>query len=1125
MIGKWIEKLFGSKHDRDVKRMLPVVDQVNAAYATLADLSDEDLKAKTPVFKARIAEAVGEIQKTLEDLRTQLKVVDESAKIDYEAVRQEIERLEKEEQEITEGVLQAILPEAFAVVKETCRRLVGKSWKVVDQEITWDMVPFDVQIIGGIVLHEGKISEMATGEGKTLVATFPLYLNALVGKGVHLVTVNDYLARRDAEWMGEIFRFHGLTVAYITNDMPPERRREAYGADITYGTNNEFGFDYLRDNMSIHAESLVQRPHHYAIIDEVDSVLVDEARTPLIISGPVGESKNKFAEMKPLVERLVKNQGVLINRLVGEGERLLAEGQEYEAGIKLLQAQRGAPKNPRLAKIMREPGIQKLIRRVESDYMRDKKLHELDVDLYYAIEEKAHTIDMTDKGREAIAPGNADMFVLPDLATLLSEIEGDEDLPMDERMRRKEEIQLDYSEKSEKLHNISQLLRAYSLFDKDVEYVVSEDGKVMIVDEFTGRLMPGRRFSDGLHQALEAKENVRIERETQTLATITLQNFFRLYTKLAGMTGTAETEAGEFWEIYKLDVVVIPTNEPIRRSDEDDVIYKTKREKYNAIIDEIEALHQDGLPVLVGTVTVEVSETLSRMLRRRGIRHSVLNAKYHQKEADIVASAGEPGMVTIATNMAGRGTDIKLGAGVIRLDADQAPKMVAKAVQAASSGQTAVIHEVALDDVQDIVRLVEEAGQQPRLIASRQEALALLHEEALTPGVAIVPKPYGGLTDARADRQGLFHIKARDYSFGGLQILGTERHESRRIDRQLRGRAGRQGDPGASRFYLSLEDDLMRLFAPDRIIGVMDRLGVEEGEVISHPMVTRSIERAQKRVEMRNFEIRKHLLEYDDVMNKQREVIYSRRRRALLGENLHEEILDIVDFYVEETVNTHAQGDHEDGWDFAGLSETLFRAMALPLPFNPDQVESTERQEIITQIQEAAHRAYRRKRQNLGDDLMAQLERFATLKTIDDRWKEHLYEMDQLKEGIGLRAYGQKDPLIEYKQEAYRTFTEMLNRIDEEIMELCFKAQLQAEASEKWTPQRRHQPMEMAAVHQDSAGMGFASQAGAGGPAGPGQAPAGKRQPVKVEARVGRNDPCPCGSGKKYKQCHGRSQG
>ena len=1123
MLGKAIEKIFRSKHDKDVKRLTPVVEEINKVFETLRELSDEELKGKTDLFRTTIRERIGAVQEEIRKLKDTLKAVTTEEKIDFEDVRLKIEALEKEEKEKTEEVLREILPEAFAVVKETCCRLVGKSWKVVEQDTVWDMVPFDVQLMGAAVLHEGKIAEMATGEGKTLAATMPLYLNALVGKGAHLVTVNDYLARRDCEWMGEIYQFLGLTVAYITNDMDPPARRVAYGADITYGTNNEFGFDYLRDNMAVSMEGVVQRRHHYAIIDEVDSVLIDEARTPLIISGPVGESKNRFAETKPKIEQLVRSQTVLANRLVAEGESLLNEGKEYEGGIKLLQAQRGAPKNKRLMKLLHEPGVQKLIRRVESDYMRDKRLHELNEDLYFAIEEKAHTIDLTEKGRETLSPGNPEMFILPDLVTKLSEIEGAEGMEVSTQERMKEEIQADYAEKSEKLHNISQLLRAFSLFEKDVEYVVTEDGKVMIVDEFTGRLMPGRRYSDGLHQALEAKENVRIERETQTLATITLQNFFRLYKKLAGMTGTAETEAGEFWEIYKLDVVVVPTNEPVRRADYDDVVYRTKREKYNAIIEEIVTYHEAGLPVLVGTISVEVSETLSRMLRRRNVRHSVLNAKYHRQEAEIVTRAGELGMVTIATNMAGRGTDIKLGAGVIRFPDEDVRKMAEKACSLQARGREVLVHEVPAGEAKRFSQALEESGGKSDEVKSEEEKKKILSGDArLEDGnVGIVPRPIGGPTDTRVDRENLVHIKARDYSTGGLHILGTERHEARRIDRQLRGRAGRQGDPGASRFYMSLEDDLMRLFGSDRIAGVMDRLGVEEGEVITHPMITKSLERAQKRVEMRNFEIRKHLLEYDDVMNKQREVIYNRRRAALEGENLLEEILDMIAVFVEDTVQNFAEGEgYGETWDWEGMREAFLKTMLLPVPVS-DEERNTIRADVLTErMGSGAKDAYERKRQALGSELMAQLERFATLKTIDEKWKEHLYEMDQLKEGIGLRAYGQKDPLIEYKQEGFHAFTDMLTRIDEEILEIVFKAQIQVERGPEMWERRRREPVEMATVHENAVGMGFAG--GGERPQEEGRPSAGKRQPVRIDKKVGRNEPCPCGSGKKFKHCHGK---
>ncbi|MBN2030263.1 preprotein translocase subunit SecA [bacterium] len=1125
MFSKVIEKIFGSKHQRDIQRLTPVVEEINRIFITLQDISDEELKNKTSEFKKRIQEKIGDIQKEIEELNNKLRIVTEGENIDYESIRQQIEDLGKKEKEGTEEVLWEILPEAYAVVKETCRRFCGKSIKVVEHDLVWDMVPFDVQLIGAIVLHEGKIAEMATGEGKTLVATMPLYLNALVGKGTHLVTVNDYLARRDCEWMGEIYTFLGLSVAYITNEMDPPTRKQAYLADITYGTNNEFGFDYLRDNMAISPEGLVQRGHYYAIIDEVDSVLIDEARTPLIISGPVGESKNRFAEMKPRVEQLVRNQTILVNRFIADGERLLQEGKEYEGGIKLLQAQRGSPKNKRLIKLLHEPGIQKLIRRVESDYMRDKRLHELDNDLYYAMEEKAHTVDLTEKGRESISPGNPEMFVLPDLATTISELEGAEGLSASTRERKKEELQADYAEKSEKLHNISQLLRAYSLFEKDVEYVVTEDGKVMIVDEFTGRLMPGRRYSDGLHQALEAKENVTIERETQTLATITLQNFFRLYNKLAGMTGTAETEASEFWEIYHLDVVVVPTNEPIRRLDHDDVVYRTRREKYNAIIEEIEQYHEQGLPVLVGTVSVEVSETLSRMLRRRNIRHSVLNAKHHRQEAEIVTSAGEPGMVTIATNMAGRGTDIKLGKGVIRFFDEGVQELAALAMEEQKRGRDIFIHEAPQEVVKNLLTTFQEKKTPCHVVAHEKGKWEILSGAGQfeTNQVIIIPKTIGGPTDARVVRDNTVHIKARNFCEGGLHIVGTERHEARRIDRQLRGRSGRQGDPGSSRFYLSLEDDLMRLFGSERIAGVMDRLGIEEGEVITHPMITKSIERAQKRVEMRNFEIRKHLLEYDNVMNKQREVIYTRRRRALEGENLHEEILEMIDDFCEDVVEDFTSpGEYSDAWDWDGLREALLKTMLIPLPLTDEECAIIRQEELKERLIQMAHELYRKKRHLLGNELMGQLERFATLKTIDERWKEHLYEMDQLKEGIGLRAYGQKDPLIEYKQEGFQTFTEMLGRINEEVLEIVFKAQIQIERGPKdWQPERIREPAEMATVHETTTGMGFAGQSEE---AKESEKPTvGKRQPIRVEKKVGRNEPCPCGSGKKYKHCHGKN--
>jgi len=951
MFSKIITKIFGDKSERDIKKILPIIDEINRIYEQLQSVPEEELRAKTAGFKQRIREERESIQAEHSDETPE--TVDEL--------------IFQREQEI----LNEILPEAFAIVKEACRRLIGKTWKVCDMPTTWDMIPFDVQLVGAVVLHQGKIAEMVTGEGKTLVATMPIYLNALTGRGVHLITVNDYLAKRDSEWMGKIYEMLGLTVGCIFHDMNSEQRKIEYGKDITYGTNNEFGFDYLRDNMSVHIDQLVQREHYYAIVDEVDSVLIDEARTPLIISGPVSVSTHQYKELKPLVERLVRQQTLLVNKIVGEAEQLLKDNKEYEAGIKLLQGNRGAPKNKRLTKLLNEVGTKKLMRRVENDYLRDKKMNEIDEDLYFTIDEKSNIIDLTENGRTNISLSLGDRYVLP---------------------------------------YISQLLRAYSLFEKDVEYVVS-DGKVIIVDEFTGRLMSGRRYSDGLHQAIEAKENVKIERETQTLATITLQNFFRLYRKLAGMTGTAMTEANEFYEIYKLDVVSIPTNKPVVRTDYDDQIYRTKREKYNAVIREIEEIKEQGRASLVGTISVDVSEVLSRMLKRRGIRHSVLNAKYHQQEAEIIANAGRAGTVTIATNMAGRGTDIKLGPGVVEQ--------------------------------------------------------------------------------------------------GGLHIIGTERHESRRIDLQLRGRSGRQGDPGSSRFFLSLEDDLMRLFGSERIAGVMDRIGVQEGEVIQHSMITRSIERAQKRVEMHNFDIRKHLLEYDNVMNQQREVIYDRRMHCLKGENLRDEVLFMIEKYVDNLINTHTDSKtYQEEWDWDGLKQNLIRVMLLPLDISEEEMQKIKQEELSEKILKNALSIYKRKEENVGNELMRRLERLALLQVIDERWKEHLYEVDQLKEGIGLRAYGQKDPLIEYKREAYNMFIEMLDRIDEQALEFIFKAQLR--------PEPARMPQQVREKHESTIGMGFEGRSKQ-----PEAARPGKRTPVRVERKVGRNDPCPCGSGKKFKKCHG----
>jgi preprotein translocase subunit SecA len=853
---------------------------------------------------------------------------------------------------------------------------------------------------------------MATGEGKTLVATMPVYLNALPGRGVHVITVNDYLAKRDSVWMGQVYEFLGLTVGCIQNTMDSVQRRKEYGCDITYGTNNEFGFDYLRDNMVINKEDLVHREHYYAIVDEVDSVLVDEARTPLIISGPVKSEEHKFNEMKLHVERLVGAQRSFVSEIVGDAEKLLTDGKEQEAGISLLRASRGLPKHPRLMKLLSDPSNKKLVHQTEMEYLRDqsRRMHEIDDELYYAIDERNHQINMTDKGRDLLTPlvRDTDFFILPDLGTEFSILENDDEMKPEAKQEKKDELNRLFGERSDRIHTVTQLLRAYSLYAKDDEYVVSDDGRVMIVDEFTGRLLPGRRYSDGLHQAIEAKEGVRVERDMQTLATITLQNYFRLYKKLAGMTGTAETEAGEFFDIYKLDVVVVPTNKPMVRDDSDDLIFKTKREKFNAVLEEIERLRGEKRPVLVGTTSVEVS-------------HNVLNAKQHQREAEIVSHAGLPGTVTIATNMAGRGTDIKLGPGV-------------------------------------------------------RES-------------------------------------------GGLHILGTERHEARRIDRQLRGRSGRQGDAGSSQFFLSLEDDLMRLFGSDRIASIMERLGLKEGEVIQHRMITRSVERAQRKVEENNFGIRKRLLEYDNVMNQQREVIYTRRRRALVRDRIKDDIMDLLDEFAQGLVDRH----HGEG-DLEGLQNELRAQLLVDLQITPERWQAIGPDGVKEEIITAAAEFYKRKEEKLGSELMAQIEKMVVLQIIDEKWKDHLREMDDLKEGIHLRAYGQKDPLVEYKTEAFRMFMDLLDVINSECITMVFK--LFPAPAQELPVRGPRQPQQMRASHDSTLGLGYQANrepvAGANGA--PGEQPqrAGKPQPVQVGAKVGRNAPCPCGSGKKYKQCHGR---
>ncbi|MGH7570419.1 MAG: preprotein translocase subunit SecA [Gemmatimonadota bacterium] len=1029
MVLEPILKLFvGDKHRRERKRLWPVVEQINEIAGACEPLSDEEIQARTAEFRDRLAQG-----ETVDDL----------------------------------------LPEAFAVVKEACRRNLGRQWQVTDQAFTWDMVPFDVQLFGGIVLHEGKIAEMATGEGKTLVAVMPLYLNALEGRGVHLVTVNDYLARRDSEWVGEILRWLGLTVGVIQNDMPPERRREAYACDVTYGTNNEFGFDYLRDNMAVEPQNRVQRVHNYAIIDEVDSVLIDEARTPLIISGPTQhDTSGRFGELKPLVERLVREQTRIVNQLVAEAEQVVeAEGEQdgdYEAAIKLFQARRGMPKNKRLMKLLNETGVKKLVQKVEADFMREKRVHELDEALLFAMDEKGHDAHLTDRGREKIAPNDPELFIVPDLSQLLHEIDEDPDLDESEKTERRTKLERDYAERSETIHNIAQLLKAYALYEKDVEYVV-QDGKVMIVDQFTGRLMPGRRYSEGMHQAIEAKEGVRIEGETQTFATITIQNYYRLYDKLAGMTGTAETEENEFFEIYGMDVVVIPTNEPVRREDFEDVVYRTRREKYNAVIEEVERDHARKRPVLVGTTSVEVSETLSRLLKRRNLPHSVLNAKHHQREAEIVARAGQPGAITIATNMAGRGTDIKLGPGLVPREWPE------------------------------------------------------VHEDELPEG----------WSSSDMDR-----LMSEDMPWG-LHIVGTERHESRRIDRQLRGRSGRQGDPGSSRFFLSLEDDLMRLFGSERIATVMDKLGAEEGEVITHSLVTRSIERAQKKVELNNFEIRKRLLEYDDVMNKQREVIYDMRARALEGdrEDVFEEARELIREAAEVKVAQYIDAEsYPDDWDLAGLREDMMRSFLMPfdwlqrmaeaqsddgpvrdegLPGSPD--------EIGARLQTELESAFERRIEEWEPERAEMVVRRVLLSVIDEKWRDHLYELDQLKTGIQYRAWGQRDPLIEYKKEAFEMFVSMMDDLRGTAASVLYRIRIVEPGHMSAEDRRRRERIQrqQVALHAPAATAGVAAGDRQPQPAGEGSGMAPAQTFVREHDKVGRNDPCPCGSGKKFKKCHG----
>jgi preprotein translocase subunit SecA len=1083
MLKTLVRTVFGTRHQRELKRLRPIVDEINHEFDRLKDLPDAELQGQTERFRALIRETLAEEEAAVEELRAARRASEDAA--EREALSLEIGAAEKRLKSELEDVLDRLLPEVFATVKAACHRLVGTEVNVTGQKLVWDMVPYDVQLIGGMALHYGRVAEMATGEGKTLVATLPLYLNALAGRGAHLVTVNSYLAQRDSEWMGHVFTWLGLSVGCIDLHEPnTPARRDAYGADITYGTNNEYGFDYLRDNMVLSLEHRVQREHFYAIVDEVDSVLIDEARTPLIISGPVGTETNAaYGRYQPGVMDLHRRQNRLVSELIAGAERDVEAGDTYGAGEKLFLARKGSPRNKRLLKMLADdPGLVKVIGKVERDYMMEKKVHELEENLLYSMDEKGHTIHLTDQGLDVLAPDDHEAFVVPDISEAVHRVEEDETLSVDEKREAKDTLEREYADKSERIHIIHQLLKAYTLFNRDEQYVV-QNGEVLIVDEFTGRMMPGRRWSDGLHQAVEAKEGVSVKAETQTLATITIQNYFRMYDKLGGMTGTAETEEGEFHQIYALDVMVIPTNRPVARADRHDLVYKTKREKFNAIVAEIRRLHLMELPVLVGTVNVDVSETLSRMLKRGGIPHQVLNAKYHQREAEIVAGAGQPGAVTIATNMAGRGTDIKLGPGVT----------------------------------------------EPRTVAWLQ-ARGIDLEAA-----GLVPDP-----ELRVDltAQGPDHL----VDGGGLHIMGSERHESRRIDRQLRGRAGRQGDPGASQFFLSLEDDLMRLFGSDRIAAIMDRLGTEEGEVITHPWITNSIGGAQKRVEMQHFEQRKRLLDYDDVMNQQREVVYDLRTFALEGgEELRGEVWEMIERAIPPIVEEYAPTGEEPGeWDLPGLRQRLlldFFLHAERIPNEPGAPGTfADRDELEQYVVERAREQYHEKLERFGE-AADQVLRFVVLSTIDEKWKDHLYDLDHLKASIGFRGWGQKDPLLEYKREAYDMFEDLMADIYASTVRLIYRAQL---APAPPPPQRvipgmptRGQPGDAglppeAPAEPPRRGLGINPYAAVTPPS-PAQlrtnreeAPAAK--PVSVGPQVGRNDPCPCGSGKKYKQCHGRQR-
>ncbi len=1085
-IASILKKVFGSKADRDLKQIRPILNKVLEAYGPIDKLTNDELRAKTEELKARLRDCEAPFEKRIAEIKA--KMEEDIPVHEKESLATESDKLVKDEDAEIERVLDEVLPEAFAIMKSTARRFKENAtievtandfdralsvnhdfvhiegdkavyqnhWVAGGNEVTWDMVHYDVQLIGGIVLHQGKIAEMATGEGKTLVATLPVFLNALAGKGVHVVTVNDYLSKRDSEWMGPLYMFHGLSVDCIDKHEPnSDARKRAYNCSITFGTNNEFGFDYLRDNMAVNMTDLVQIKHHYAIVDEVDSVLIDDARTPLIISGPVAKAQDdeQYMEFRPYVESLYQKQRALVTQVLNDAKRAIAAGKEDEGGMLLLRAYKGLPKYQPLIKFLSEQGMKQLLQKAENYYMQDneREMHIVTDELYFVISEQQHSVDMTDKGHDLLANAvsNPDFFVLPDVGSQIAEIQKNPELSAEERQEKKDALMEDYSLKSERVHTVIQLLKAYAMFQKDVDYIVI-DNKVKIVDEQTGRIMEGRRWSDGLHQAVEAKENVKVEAATQTFATVTLQNYFRMYHKLAGMTGTAETEAGEFWSIYKLDVVVIPTNRPVIRDDQDDLIYKTKKAKYAAVINKIEELIGEGRPVLVGTTDVETSELLSKLLRLRGIKHNVLNAKEHAREAEIVAQAGQSSTVTIATNMAGRGTDIKLS-----------------------------------QEVKDA---------------------------------------------------------------GGLAIIGTERHDSRRVDRQLRGRAGRQGDPGSSAFYVSLEDKLMRLFGSERIAGVVDKLGMADDEALVSGMLSKSIENAQKKVEENNFGIRKRLLEYDDVMNYQREAVYARRRNALSGERIE---IDVRNMMID---SASIIASHAEGMPYQDFEEYVMGQLSIDLGFDESFYSNTKGDKLADALCDHMQAVYERRMNTLsekvypfikmifekqgnmykniaipisdgrkmltlsvdlekayntqGKEIAKALSRSIILYQIDEHWKQHLRDMDDLRQSVQNAAYEQKDPLVVYKLESYNLFATMLEELNEDVLSFLLRAFVPLRDDSEARPAQAPRSQDMSNMRTRREDLTTNGEQKA-------------RTPIHVDKRVGRNDPCPCGSGKKYKNCHG----